>query len=321
MFENKNHVKLFLDTEFTALQKDADLISIGIVSEDGKCFYAEADDYDESKITPWVKKHVIDNLIFKKGEIPKPYTASRTEDNPIPNNLYKGYDVAFVGNKKEIRDELCVWLSQFVVKNKDTKLEFWSDCLAYDWVLFNDIFGETFQTPNYVYYIPFDICTLFKIKGIDPDISREEFIKNSVEGIKHNSLYDAKVIKACYEKLINDDISQILNDFNDIIGSCKPTIGISPIGVASPSEVEISLLGVDLTDFSDEDLYTGGLGGANVYSMEILAELKKRNQGSFSATPTSLCDMFCNVDFLRPLRLEILRSLDKKGTEKWKQKM
>lgn len=321
MFENKNHVKLFLDTEFTALQKDADLISIGIVSEDGKCFYAECDDYDESKVRPWLKEHVIKNLIFEKGLSPKPYMASRTEDNPIPNSLYEGYDVAFVGNKKEIRDELCVWLSQFVIKNKDTKLEFWSDCLAYDWVLFNDIFGGAFQTPKYVYYIPFDICTLFKIKGIDPDISREEFIENSIEGTKHNSLYDAKVIKACYEKLINDDISHILNDFNDIIGSCKPIIGISPIGVASPSEVEISLLGVDLTDFSDEDLYTGGLGGADVYNMEILEELKKRKQGSFSATPTSLCDMFCNVDFLRPLRLEILRSLDKKGTEKWKQKM
>lgn len=311
MFENKKHVKLFLDTEFTALQKDADLISIGIVSEDGKCFYAEADDYDESKITPWVKKHVIDNLIFEKGLFPKPYAASRTEDNPIPNNFYKGYDVAFVGNKKEIRDELCVWLSQFV-KDKNTKLEFWSDCLAYDWVLFNDIFGEAFQTPNYVYYIPFDIATLFKVKGIDPDISREEFIENSVEGVKHNSLYDAKVIKACYEKLINDDISNILNDFNNIIGSHKPTIEITPIGVATPSEVEIALLGVDISDFSDEDLYTGGLGGDNVYSMEILAELKKRNQGGFSTTPTNLCEMFCNVDFSRPLRLEILRSIDKK---------
>ena len=35
------------------------------------------------------------------------------------------------------------------------------------------------------------------------NLSREEFINNSVEGKKHNSLYDAKVIKACYEKLIN----------------------------------------------------------------------------------------------------------------------
>ena len=57
--------------------------------------------------------------------------------------------------------------------------------------------------PDNVCYIPFDICTLFKIKGIDPDINREEFINNSIKGKKHNSLYDAKVIRACYKKLIN----------------------------------------------------------------------------------------------------------------------
>jgi len=69
-------------------------------------------------------------------------------------------------------------------------------------VLFNNIFGSAFDIPKNVYYIPFDICTMFKLKGVDPDISREEFIGNSVDGEKHNALYDAKVIKACYEKLM-----------------------------------------------------------------------------------------------------------------------
>jgi len=76
----------------------------------------------------------------------------------------------------------------------------WSDCLAYDWVLFNDLFGHAFNIPKNVYYIPFDICTLFKLKGIDPDINREEFA--GMQGAKHNALHDAKVIKACYEKLM-----------------------------------------------------------------------------------------------------------------------
>jgi hypothetical protein len=57
-----------------------------------------------------------------------------------------------------------------------------------------------------VYYIPFDICTLFKIKGIDPDINREIFaydgIPYGLEDQKHNALWDAKTIKMCYEKLI-----------------------------------------------------------------------------------------------------------------------
>lgn len=53
-----------------------------------------------------------------------------------------------------------------------------------------------------MYYIPFDICTMFKLKCIDPDINREEFAELTEFKIqKHNSLWNAKVIKACFEKL------------------------------------------------------------------------------------------------------------------------
>ncbi len=58
-----------------------------------------------------------------------------------------------------------------------------------------------------------DICTYMRISGIDPDVNREEFVDNNVEvndvqfwGIgtdkKHNALWDAVVIKACYDKLM-----------------------------------------------------------------------------------------------------------------------
>jgi len=80
----------------------------------------------------------------------------------------------------------------------------WSDCLAYDWVLFNNIFGTAFDIPKNVYYIPFDICTLMKIKGVDPDINREDYAYSDMpipETAKHNSLHDAWTIKHCYDKL------------------------------------------------------------------------------------------------------------------------
>ena len=47
-----------------------------------------------------------------------------------------------------------------------------------------------------------------KLVGVDPDVCREEFalvddgvVVDSVEGRKHNSLFDAKIIKKCFEKL------------------------------------------------------------------------------------------------------------------------
>lgn len=192
-------MNLYFDTEFTGLHKGTTLISIGIVSEDSRFFYAELNDYDKEQIDDWLQQNVISNLKFappKNGEY-EYSVMSRHENNPIGDPINKGYNMELRGSTKEVSEALKEWVSQF----EDIKI--WSDCLAYDWVLFNHLFGHAFNLPESIYYIPFDICTLFEIKGIDADISREEFINNSIYGIKHNALYDAKVIKACYEKLMN----------------------------------------------------------------------------------------------------------------------
>lgn len=110
--------------------------------------------------------------------------------------LTKMWNLKMCGDTERIRHELTEWLNQFDF------VEIWSDCLAYDWVLFCNIWGHAFNVPQVVYYIPFDICTLFKIKGVDPDISRETFSSMTGGQKKHNSLWDAMVIKECYNKLI-----------------------------------------------------------------------------------------------------------------------
>ena len=190
--------KIFFDTEFTGLHQNTSLISIGLVSEDNKTFYAEFNDYDRLQCDDWIKEHVIDNLVMKP---PKPgeqeyYHAKRDKDNPIGQDIYNGYSVQLRNNKETIADELALWLSQF------GDVEMWSDCLSYDWVLFSQLYGHAFNIPVNVYYIPFDICTLFKVKGVDPDINREKFAEVEDVNLKHNSLWDAKVIKMCYEKLM-----------------------------------------------------------------------------------------------------------------------
>ena len=164
-------MRLYLDTEFTGLHKNTTLISIGVVSDDGKTFYAELSDYDEKQIDSWLKENIIDNLYIKKSDIGRIDFINKDKTSI---NVY--------GNKKYVKNAFKLWFEQF------ENIEIWSDCLAYDWVLFNDLFEHAFNIPNNIYYIPFDICTLFKIKNIDPDISREEFINNCVEG-KNTILY------------------------------------------------------------------------------------------------------------------------------------
>lgn len=197
--------RIFFDTEFTGLHKDTTLISIGLIAEDGRTFYAEFNDYERSQVDEWIRDNVINHLIMKAPEEGEQEYYSKSRFNKdIP--LTKQWNLQMRGNKQEVAAELKEWLEQF------NQVEIWSDCLAYDWVLFNDIFGHAFNIPKNIYYIPFDICTLFKMKGVDPDIDREEFADGwiSTEGKlinpdlinKHNALWDAIIIKACYDRLI-----------------------------------------------------------------------------------------------------------------------
>ena len=108
----------------------------------------------------------------------------------------QSYHFTAKNNSGAIRFYLENWLLSF-----NENIEVWSDCLAYDWVLFCELFGGALKVPSFISYIPFDICTLMKLKGIDPDVNREEFAGIEPEG-KHNALVDSRVIKACYEKLM-----------------------------------------------------------------------------------------------------------------------
>lgn len=197
-------MNLFFDFEFTGLHSGTTPISLGIVAENFGFFYAEFTDYDETQIErekdggEFIKTNVLDNLVLEKQNL---------KENDF-YEYYKGNDLFAMkvrGNKSFIAEKLKKWLFSF-----NTQLEMWGDCLHYDWVLFLDLFGSAFDLPECVYYIPFDICTLFKIKNIDPDINREEFVKEYIKTYKeaddfsnkHNSLHDADIIMYCYNKLI-----------------------------------------------------------------------------------------------------------------------
>lgn len=159
--------KVFMDCEFTGLHQGTTLISIGMIAEDGRELYCELNDYDKTQIDDWLKDNVIANL---------------HNTNPI--------------NTEQLRKAIEGFIEPY-----DT-VEIWSDCLSYDWVLFNQIWGHAFNIPKAIYYIPFDLCTLFKVKGIDPDVSREEYAGMTKGSQKHNALWDAKVIRECYLKAI-----------------------------------------------------------------------------------------------------------------------
>jgi len=174
-------MNVFFDMEFTGLIKAASPLSIGLISEDGKTFYAEYQIEKSAVLSDWITENVIPNLRF------------RDVWSSVPTIDFDHYDMK--GDVSQIRARLLEWLGQF------DKVIMWGDCLAYDWVLFCDLWIGAMHIPDNIYYIPFDLSTLFYVKGIDPDINREDYLGMD-HGAKHNALYDAKIIRKCYQKLL-----------------------------------------------------------------------------------------------------------------------
>ena len=180
-------MKIFFDTEFTGLHKNTTLISIGLVSEDNRQFYAELIDYNEKQCGEWINKNVIQHLYSRDWE--------KRENTYIPNY--------HLGAKQEIGKTLGNWFAQF------DSVELVSDVCHYDMVLLIDLFGGEFHIPKNVspccHDINQDIAKYLNIPERDAfDQSREEILhskykENAVKGDKHNALYDAKVIREIYQ--------------------------------------------------------------------------------------------------------------------------
>ena len=185
-------MKIFFDTEFTGLHKNTTLISIGLISEDGRQFYAELTDYNLEQCDDWIEKNVLEHLITYRCD-------NFEKSNYIPN--------LHVGDKQNISMALKNWFKQF------KSVELVSDVSHYDFVLFIDLFGTAFDLPKNIcavcYDINQDIARKYSISQQEAfDKSREDILfqaykEDVIKGDKHNALYDAKVIRELYQVLNN----------------------------------------------------------------------------------------------------------------------
>lgn len=104
-------MRFWFDTEFIEDGKTIDLMSIGIVAEDGRTYYAECAECDLNAASEWVKANVIPHL-----------TANITPREQIAREI-----VEFVGTGKP---------------------EFWAYYADYDWVALCQLFGTMMQLPK-----------------------------------------------------------------------------------------------------------------------------------------------------------------------------
>jgi hypothetical protein len=196
-----SRVRVYFDTEFTGLHQYTRLISIGCISEVGDEFYAEVPRRDfengfaEREDEEFFLEELEPNLRLQRDELNK---LNVIGEKPMAWQL--------LGEVEKIAKELEGWLGAVArfTKGGLRKVELWSDLYAYDWVLFCGLWGHALGIPECTYYIPMDLSTYLRVYGYDPDVSREEFARYSPitsETPKHNALHDARMIKACVDRL------------------------------------------------------------------------------------------------------------------------
>lgn len=119
MSEGGLAMKYWLDTEFIEDGKTIDLLSLGIIAEDGREGYWQSLDCDLSKANDWVRANVFPHL---------QHTTTRAP---------------WCG-----RAEIASQLREFVDPEEYGKPEFWGYYADYDWVVLCQLFGTMMDLPK-----------------------------------------------------------------------------------------------------------------------------------------------------------------------------
>ena len=113
--------RYFYDCEFVEDGRTVDLVSIGVVDEFGREFYAVSTEFDDSRANPWVRRNVLDKL-------------------PSPA------DPAW-RSRERLREDLYAFLIE-PITGRGEQLELWAWYAAYDLVALAQLWGAMAALPR-----------------------------------------------------------------------------------------------------------------------------------------------------------------------------
>lgn len=149
--------RYFYDCEFIEDGRTVDLVSIGVVDEHGREFYAVSTEFDATRAVPWVRRNVLDKL-------------------PSPG------DPAW-RSRTRIRDDLRAFLRAPLRADPDEQLELWAWYAAYDHVALAQLWGPMTALPREIPRFTKDLRQLWDDRG------RPELPEMSG---RHDALVDAR---------------------------------------------------------------------------------------------------------------------------------
>lgn len=146
--------RYFYDCEFIEDGRTIDLVSIGMVCDDGREFYAVSTEFDPARAGPWVRKHVLPQL-------PRP--ADRAWRS-----------------RAAIRDELYAFLTA-----PGRPIELWAWCAAYDHVALAQLWGDMTVLPRAIPRLTYEIRQIWELAGAPT--------AGPSDGDRHHALGDARL--------------------------------------------------------------------------------------------------------------------------------
>lgn len=176
-------MKYFYDTEFLEDGKTIELISIGIIAEDGREYYAVNSDMpvDRIKENLWLCENVVPNLPLLGDGVTNSSASRRSL-------FHLNTKSTLVKPKWVIANEV----REFLLA--DTTPELWAWYSAYDHVALAQLFGKMIRLPHGIPMFTNDVRSLTVWTGVD-DLPKQ------TDGV-HNALADAKHVKKMYDHII-----------------------------------------------------------------------------------------------------------------------
>ena len=160
--------RYFYDCEFIEDGRTIDLVSIGVVDEHGREFYAVSTEFDDRAAVPWVRRNVLDRL-------------------PSPS------DQAW-RSRERIREDLLAFLVEPLRESPGNEMELWAWFAAYDHVALAQLWGQMPALPRAIPRFTKDLRQRWDDLGRPP-------LPNSV-GDRHDALVDARHNLARWETMM-----------------------------------------------------------------------------------------------------------------------
>jgi hypothetical protein len=164
--------RYFYDCEFIEDGRLIDLVSIGVVDEHGREFYAVSTEFDAARALPWVRRNVLDKL-------PSPADPAWRSRERIRDELFEFLAAPVRGHRQTLAGS-----HSDKLHGTGEQIELWAWYAAYDHVALAQLWGNMPALPRELPRFTKDLRQLWDDKGRPP-------LPNALAD-RHDALVDAR---------------------------------------------------------------------------------------------------------------------------------